>query len=655
MGLTDSFTGFLTKTLNYIEKRDTTRNVRPTVTTPMMSTDTGAKLPIFPFPMAMIVEIAKTVDAVRIPIDTLNREMFKNGFEIKERFKYKCDDCGKDFAYPPKKEDAESIDIDNLSNNKVQDLQDESLVCDTCGSLNIKKPEPINRKRLEELMTKPVNANEQTFEEVSRQLEQDLEIFDMAFLLTSPKYNINDETGESTVKEFTEYVRIDPPSIAFIVDADGRLGYTDTGARVLVCPDPAHRKENLMYASGDEEARCHICNAKGIPAWFEVNTVYGLGVPTPKRVVYAKGEIIWKVGKYSPGMLYGYSPIYTIWSKAMALSHMDEYIRKYFDKMRPPKGMLILASRNYDTFKKSWDTLQQKALEDPYAIQPLLVESDKGTNAGKMAQWLDFTGSLKELEFTEIRRELRMIVGALYGVLPLYFGELPTGWSQEGLQVTITNRAVKWGQDILYKAFYRKIAESLGIDDWDIRLKEGEETDKLRELQIQGVEIENMKAFQSLGFEITRDAVGEFVVSKKPVITLEDQFNQQRGDYQNETNTVMKPGGRGRSRADPKEEQQRMQGAPSKKRPGTEGGNQGDPRGAGRGTGIRKNFPEGITPTNFEVVKSTLQTALDFGWKKTKTVDELRKIAGMTVRQARDIVANEFEPFERWENDQEDT
>ncbi len=46
------------------------------------------------------------------------------------------------------------------------------------------------------------------------------------------------------------------------------------------------------------------------------------------------------------------------------------------------------------------------------------------------------------------------------------------------------------------------------------------------------------------------------------------------------------------------------------------------------------------------------------GWKKTKTVDELRKVAGMTVRQARDVVKNEFEPFERWESDlgdEEDT
>lgn len=655
MGIADSFTQAIVKAFSFTNKRNTTQTVRPTVSTPMMSTDTGAKLPIFPFPMAMVTELAKTVDAVRIPIDTLNREMFKNGFEIVERFKYKCEDCAKEFEYPPK-EGEEKVNVEELSNEAVQDLQEDPLVCDTCGNHNIIKPNPANRKRLEELMTKPINSNEQTLEEVSRQLEQDLEIFDMAFMLTSPKYKINDETGESKIKEYTEYVRIDPPSIAFIVDADGRLGYTDTGAQVMVCPDPAHRKENLMYVKDGEEARCHLCGAVGLPAWFEVNTVYGLGVPTPKRVVYAKGEILWKVGKYSPGLLYGYSPIYTIWSKAMALSHMDEYIRKYFDKMRPPRGMLILSSRNYETFKKSWDTLQQKAMEDPYSIQPLLVESDKGGNAGKMAEWLDFTGSLKELEFTVIRRELRMIIGALYGVLPLYFGELPTGWSQEGLQVTITNRAVKWGQDILYKSFFRKIADHLGIDDWDIKLNEGEETDKLRDLQIQGVEIENMKAFQSLGFEISRTPTGEFTISQKPVVSLREQFEEQRDDYQNETDTVVKPGKRGRGRADPKEEQQRMQGQPGKQRPGTEGGRQGDPRGAGRGTtGIRKNFPNGITPDNFELVKTTLQTAIDFGWKKTKTVEELRKVTKMTVRDARDLVDNEFDAFNRWENDQEES
>jgi hypothetical protein len=130
-----------------------------------------------------------------------------------------------------------------------------------------------------------------------------------------------------------------------------------------------------------------------------------------------------------------------------------------------------------------------------------LVENDKG---GKNpAQWLDFTGSLKELEFIEVRKELRMIIGAVYGVLPFYYGETPAGWSQEGLQVTITNRAVLWGQDTLKKAFFSKISKMLNIDDWELQLKTGEETDKLRDLQTDGIEIQNMMMLQHIQVSLT--------------------------------------------------------------------------------------------------------------------------------------------------------
>ena len=65
----------------------------------------------------------------------------------------------------------------------------------------------------------------------------------------------------------------------------------------------------------------------------------------------------------------------------------------------------------------------------------------------------------------------------------------------------------------------------------------------------------------------------------------------------------------------------------------------------------KKSYHKGITPTNFEVVKNTLQTAIDYDWKKTKTVEELRKATGMTVRDARDIVATEFQGVKVWEDE----
>ena len=109
-----------------------------------------------------------------------------------------------------------------------------------------------------------------------------------------------------------------------------------------------------------------------------------------------------------------------------------------------------------ESIRKSWDALEESAAEDPYRIHPLLVENDRGGGASNMAEWIDFTGSLKELEFTTIRRELRMIIGATYGVLPLYFGELPTGWSQEGLQVTNYKQGSQMGSGLLYKGILAK-------------------------------------------------------------------------------------------------------------------------------------------------------------------------------------------------------
>ena len=91
----------LKSTLSFRSKGYTETTARPSISQPYMSTDTGAKLPIFPFPLIMIYELADNIDALRVPIETINREMFKNGFEVVERFKYKCLNCSKEFEYKP--------------------------------------------------------------------------------------------------------------------------------------------------------------------------------------------------------------------------------------------------------------------------------------------------------------------------------------------------------------------------------------------------------------------------------------------------------------------------------------------------------------------------------------------------------------------------
>lgn len=539
----------------------TENTTRPSILNPYMSTDSGAKLPIFPFPLMMIYELADNTDSLRIPIEALNREIFKNGFEVIEKYKYKCTNCGKEFQYKPTKEESQlsesgkpdmnggddsseadqteqpvgdsdvSKSFEKIGQISQEDLgklqqrqsesnggkgaldgsidpQKETLMCDDCGNTDLVRPEPKHRKILERLYRHEVNGNGQTLKDLSQALERDLEIADNAYMLLLKSYEIDETTREISGERIAEVLRIPPAQVAMIADSDGRIGYDDNGNQIFVCPQYDHRNKRLT------QPYCDRCGIKAIPAVLEVNSVYSAAVPQPKRIVYGRGEVIWKSGKYKPDLLYGFSPIYAIWQKVMALAHMDEYVRKYFDKMRPPRGMLVIASRNYESFKKTWDTLQTKAQEDPYEIYPVLVESDRGGKG--MAEWIDFTGSLKELEFIEVRKEMRAIIASMYGVLPLYYGEMPSGWNQEGLQVTITNRTVKWSQEVLYEAFFSRLAHAIGVDDWDIKLKSGEDTDRLREHQIKGVEIDNMQKLQAMGFEISRTHNGEFKVSKDP-------------------------------------------------------------------------------------------------------------------------------------------
>ena len=150
----------------------------------------------------------------------------------------------------------------------------------------------------------------------------------------------------------------------------------------------------------------------------------------------------------------------------------------------------------------------------------------------------------------------------------------------------------------------------MNVDDWDIKLVQGEENDKLAELQRDGVEIQNMALLQQMGFEIERTHTGEFKVSKDPVIGIREMME---GQGQN----TMKPGERGRETAAPKEDQQRFEGEPKHVRPSREGGlMQGSPQKKpfSQTKAVmdleKDKFPDGITPANFEIIKSTYKTLL---------------------------------------------
>ena len=275
---------------NELTKSYTNTTSRPAIMQPYMATDTGAKLPIFPFPLIMIYELAKNIDGLRIPIDTINRETFKNGFEILEKFRYKCDNCSKEFDFKPLKEDSDDTEPQAEMQGELlmpqkamipaERKRKEILECDSCGSKKLKRPEPTHRKFLERLYTKAINNNDQSLEDVMRGIERDLEIADNAYLLLLKNYNINDATGEIVWEKTSikEMLRIDPPQVAMISDSDGRIGFDDKRIPVYVCPHFEHRDKRLT----DSKCNRHAVPVQALKAILEVSSVYSVGIPQPK-------------------------------------------------------------------------------------------------------------------------------------------------------------------------------------------------------------------------------------------------------------------------------------------------------------------------------------------------------------------------------------
>ena len=506
-------------------------NARSSLPLPYLDTPTGSKVPLWRLHPHRMYEMAENIGDLRAVFETIQREMFRNGLQIKPKFKHKCPRCLKEYMEKPAKG---YIPVGDLDVNQ----QEIEFSCDECGleapEKRFKKPTPSERVKLQALMDKTANNNEQTLKTVAREYERDLDTVDGGYCVVSRNYNIVRKKDNSVIDELTgatavvgyvtesgeinedltqqpidEFVRVHPVQMTMIANDEAKLGISSDNKIRWICPQYEHRDHLL------EQPVCDKCGCKAFTAIAETNSVpFGLPVAEPKRRYYAKHELIWTAGKYMPGLLYGNSPLNAVWKKVISLYHQDEYIWKYFDKNRPPKSLLAIGSRNYETVQSFFERQRQGARADPYMPRPILLNTD---NVGQALQYVDLTPNFQELELSKLRTELRQIISSIYGVQPVFYGEqTKAGLGNESLQVTITNRTVKWYQKFLNENFFSRIAEMVGVKDWEISLIDSEEIDKLREEQIKGQQIDNAVKMHGMGFDVSTDGQGDFVYSQFP-------------------------------------------------------------------------------------------------------------------------------------------
>lgn len=472
-------------------------NIRPSLMyLRVFTSENGIKIPIYPVSPILLYQLAWMSDIVRTILYTYKERVFRNGIKIVENFKYKCtnEECLKVFQETPKKEEA--------------DGQEEGApICDDCKS-PLREPCDKEKKRAESLKDDAINQNNQKLIDVLKLCEDDVNIMDDEFLVIAKEYHIDEAELKIVGSKINEVVRGNPLFLRIIADRTGRPAMNDEGKKIVTCV----RHRSTAYPINPRATKkCPTCKLEMKPATHVINAHSAnmfAALDDRGELYYVEGEVI-HTSQYYPSNTYGYSPLVACWTKAITLLNMDRYIKEYYLRQRPPKSLLLVNTRNVDALKKSWKQLLAWTKIHPHIPHPLAIDSN--SQRGQTAQYINLMDTLTDMQYIDARNQMRKDIGAVYGVMPLFAGDLQGagGLNNEGLQITITTQAMESKQKTKNGILERLLAE-YEIKDWRLEIEPAEERDELRDIQLETQKINNAIGMQALGFEVSMDEDGEF-------------------------------------------------------------------------------------------------------------------------------------------------
>ena len=418
----------------------------------------------------IIYHVANQSIVLRTCITQLKNEIFRRGYHWEEKFTRQCNSCGKQHQRPTEE-------------------------CVECGSTDLRKPDPMQLKYIEKFMDGHVNKAKQMFIDVLKEMEDDLNIMDDAYLVMVKEYFL-DNNGAIRMHRIKEVFRGDPVSMHIYADElgeRGNKGFTCIKHRDFITEDPADR--------------CETCGG-GVSLYpvHYVNRVNGM------EQYYLENEVL-HFSKYSPGRLYGLSPVITLFNAITTLIAMDNYVNSSYTKARMPRGLLAVQTRNIESMKSFWRGVKEKMEQDPHFIPVMGIEAEGGKGS---IEWVKFMDSLKEMDYISVKDDLRDRISAFYGVSKIFMADNSSsgGLNNEGMQILVTNRAVEMAQTIWNNYVFPFITKEFGITDWELKLPPSEEEDEIAKLRKREIEVNVAASIKNLGFEVDMDDEGRFIFSK---------------------------------------------------------------------------------------------------------------------------------------------
>jgi len=430
----------------------------------------------------VIYHIASQSVILRTCTTQLKNEVFRRGITWDKAFEHKCQSCDYEHQKPVKE-------------------------CAECGSQDLNTPDKEQLEYAKSLLqNKYVNNSEQLFVDILKEMEDDLNIMDDAYIVLVKEYFVN-HTNDIEMHRIKEMYRGDPATMSIYTDEKGERG--NKGFTCLY-----HRE----FLSDDDCEVCDQCQGKLHPVYY-VNRVAGIDQ------YYIKGEVL-HFSKYSPSRLYGQSPVITLFNHIVTLIAMENYVNSSYTKSRMPRGLLAVQTRNMESMQNFWRSVKEKMETDPHFIPVMGIEAENGKGS---IEWIKFMDSLKEMDYVSVKDDLRDRVSAFYGVSKIFMADNSTsgGLNNEGMQVLVTNRAVEMGQNVYNNYVFPFLTKEFGITDWELRLPPSEEEDEIAILRKREIEVNIAASTKNLGFDVEMNEDGEFIFTK-PEPKPEQQTTEEK-------------------------------------------------------------------------------------------------------------------------------
>jgi hypothetical protein len=210
-----------------------------------------------------------------------------------------------------------------------------------------------------------------------------------------------------------------------------------------------------------------------------------------------------RASKFELNEIGGFSPILTIFEKALTLIGMDKTAFRYFFERKMPPSMLMVFTDDVEGLRRERERLKMEMQKDPDYI-PMLGVSAKAGSRGRV-DLVRLFHTLTEMDYMPIKNEIRERIAALWGVTPIWQASVDTigGMSAQSAQLVVTSRVVESDQAIFEEKIFPFVGDAFGITDWILRLRNPEEKAEATRIQFAQQRISCANMLFQMGFDIS--------------------------------------------------------------------------------------------------------------------------------------------------------